>query len=73
MLGAHKHPNPHDFHSEPTEEDLVFEDHRGLTHGSARASRMAQVRTNPVLDPFRIGPNPGPGQNAEKYRSLGLD
>ena len=24
MPGAHKHPNPHDFHSEPTEEDVVF-------------------------------------------------
>jgi hypothetical protein len=73
MPGAHKHPNPHDFHSEPTEEDVVFEDHRGLTHGSARALRMAQIRTNPVLDPFRIGPNPGPGQNTEKHQSLGLD
>jgi hypothetical protein len=73
MPGAHKHPNPHDFHSEPTEEDVGFEDHRGLTHESARAPRMAQIRTNPVLDPFRIGPNPSPGQYAEKHRSLGLD
>uniref|UniRef100_A0A2N9EHZ3 CCHC-type domain-containing protein n=1 Tax=Fagus sylvatica TaxID=28930 RepID=A0A2N9EHZ3_FAGSY len=71
MPGAHKHPNPHDFHSEPTEEDTGFEDHRGLTHEPARAPRMAQIRTNPVLDPFRIGPNPSPGQYAEK-RALGL-
>uniref|UniRef100_A0A2N9I3J9 CCHC-type domain-containing protein n=1 Tax=Fagus sylvatica TaxID=28930 RepID=A0A2N9I3J9_FAGSY len=73
MPGAHKHPNPHDFHSEPTEEDTGFEDHRGLTHEPARAPRMAQIRTNPVLDPFRIGPNPSPGQYAEKQRSFGLD
>uniref|UniRef100_A0A2N9F6N0 Reverse transcriptase n=1 Tax=Fagus sylvatica TaxID=28930 RepID=A0A2N9F6N0_FAGSY len=66
-----RHPNPHDFHSEPTEEDTGFEDHRGLTHEPARAPRMAQIRTNPVLDPFRIGPNPSPGQYAEK-RALGL-
>ena len=73
MPGAYKHPNPHDFHSEPTEEDTGFEDHRGLTHESARAPRMGQIRTNPVLDPFRIGPNPSPGQYAEKHRSFGLD
>ena len=73
MPRTHPHSNPHDFHREHAEEDVVFEDHRGLTHGSARAPCMAQVRTNPIPDPFQIGPNPGPGQNAENHQSLGLD
>jgi hypothetical protein len=73
MPGAHKHPNPHDFHSKHTKEDVGFEGLRGLTHGSACAPRMAQVKTHPVFDPFRIGPNPGPGPNAVQHRGLGLD
>ena len=73
MPGAHKHLNPHDFYSEHTKEDVGFEGLRGLTHGSARAPYMAQVKTHPVFDPFRNEPNPSPGPNAVQHWGLGLD
>ena len=53
MPRTQPHSNPYEFHRERAEEGVAFEDHGGLTHGSARAPRMVQVRNNPSPDPFQ--------------------